>query len=82
MTNPTHDPCCSRCKTPWGVCATKRSCTHHQRAKNNEARREAVEGIEADLRRASTLSNRRNPFRTERNTPWNSEPSGPSSTNP
>lgn len=26
------DPCCSRCRTPFGVCATKNACDHHRAA--------------------------------------------------
>ena len=26
------DKCCGRCKTPWGVCATKKTCQHHRDA--------------------------------------------------
>lgn len=25
-----RDPCCWLCKTPSGICATKRTCEHHQ----------------------------------------------------
>jgi hypothetical protein len=32
-----HDPCCSKCRTPWGVCATQRSCNHHRDAEYQAA---------------------------------------------
>ena len=58
MTKPL-DPCCPRCRTPWGVCATKRTCDHHQDASREETRRDAVATLEADLRRAAAISTER-----------------------
>lgn len=26
------DPCCSRCRTPFGVCGSKGACEHHRAA--------------------------------------------------
>lgn len=26
------DPCCSRCRTPFGVCGSKGACAHHRAA--------------------------------------------------
>lgn len=45
-------PCCARCRTPYGVCATQWTCDHHRDAAIKEARRDWQADAVADLERA------------------------------
>ena len=46
-------PCCSRCRTPYGVCATQWTCEHHRAHAIKEARRDWQADAVADLDRAA-----------------------------
>jgi hypothetical protein len=32
------DPCCGLCRTPSGVCATRRTCEHHKAVRSEQER--------------------------------------------
>lgn len=51
-------PCCSRCKTPYGVCATQWTCAHHRAHAVKEGRREREEQHIRDMQRAAELAGR------------------------
>ena len=51
-------PCCARCKTPYGVCATQWTCAHHRAHAVKEGRRELEEQHIRDMQRAAELAER------------------------
>ena len=53
-------PCCYRCKTPYGVCATGWTCAHHRAHAVKEGRRELEEQHIRDMQRAAELAERAN----------------------
>ena len=53
-------PCCYRCKTPYGVCATQWTCAHHRAHAVKEGRRELEEQHIRDMQRAAELAERAN----------------------
>ena len=53
-------PCCARCRTPYGVCATQWTCDHHRAYAVKEARREREEQHIRDMQRAAELAERAN----------------------
>ena len=57
---PGSGPCCSRCKTPYGVCATGWTCAHHRAHAVKEGRRELEEQHIRDMQRAAELAERAN----------------------
>lgn len=56
-------PCCAKCKTPFGVCATKWTCDHHRDSARAQAAadswREAVTQSEANAKRLSDAESKR-----------------------
>ena len=53
-------PCCARCRTPYGVCATQWTCDHHRAHAVKEARRELELQHIRDMQRAAELAERAN----------------------
>lgn len=51
-------PCCARCRTPYGVCATQWTCDHHRAHAVKEARREREEQHIRDMQHAAELAGR------------------------
>lgn len=53
------DPCCIKCRTPYGICATKYGCAHHRAGRLAAEQADRANTFQAELARAEAIAARR-----------------------